>query len=1400
MSDGEFLSLVNQAGTTEVANLGLPPGARVLGVFSTNYLIDGETFRCLTIFTAVELDMFKIWCYDIENDTLYEIYEEPIALDYLTDDRVVDAVNYPENGRDILYFTDNYHEVRFLKCEINAYTPNFLTAYQISLGRKGATGTIALDEISATGGSLLSGTYQFSYRMADPTNKRFTKWSTLTNPVHIYSRDNGVDQVYAGIGLSTTRKIVLEISPSEIESEEFDYMQVAVIENIGPVQPTTADLLDIFLITGSPVPFEYKANTSIGSIPIEDITVDLAQIDTVKTLNVKQNRLFGGNIGYTELLFDAGVAIPPTPPTIPTLADWINNPGGQTWALSATPDTSINGDGGISDYICGAMATEAGSTYSFTITWEVFVGGASAPILEAKVAILDAGFAELDAAIVNYSTVGVKNTTVQLTPPVAGTYLAFNITNNTAFDTKTVELQGATYNAPSAATPGPGITSGSFITAPVSSADAYASDETASRYIGYFRDEVYRFGIVYEDERGNKSSVSPFNLDGLIADNQIQDPLPDVKFPDRSFDPAYSIIDSSNLPRALGLRLDGVRSHPSWAASFEIVRLPRKKKILFQTPVVPMYKLNGIGALNWYPTISQVPAAGGGLADAHIDTAQPMTAGYTYVPKNLFWPELRATEKIEVAQGSGSTYALKGEIKLVRENDYDYAMIYPPQSMYTDGSTNLDPFVFVGQEQLDAVDYALLKPHIEVFSTPPTTSPASETGDYMDTSVLGSFVAVGDRQYFFDSGTGGKSINPQYQNVPITDYEFFPNIGVPASVAGVTVLDYPSMQTTGISGWGIEPSIQKGAVIKLQNTIEDLQAIAPTFANGVLNTVSGGAYIFDGNGPQYPIQVRNDYVDSYSGFVNNDTGIGSDISAVLVANVINGLGDDRYGDLTSFGEYISTGAKYTFTAAERELLQSGTDVSVDIDVWGGDCFVGYHSFKVCDSTYSVVSQNKYSAASLTTATNALKWNRVYPIEGGDDNDAISMPVAVKNSAQYIQVCLESEYNGDARDIDTTPMTATGSVPHYFSTNEVDARVPLNYKYNTNLSRPNNYKVFFPKPEFSFTQNDFPARLVYSDIKIYNSDQAGFDIFRVGNVFDLEETHRGITKLAVAGDHLYAIQQQGITYVPTGERQIEQSSGGELTVRSGDVIGRPIIIDSKRGSQHLRGVVETGGLIYIPDNRNKSVYILGEQQLQAIVKDNETLFRQIFAEPLPEKDVLGWYDPIRRQFWLVAGDSCQISNEALQAWVTDYEFPSQVMGGAYNNGLFILNNTTINSMYTGTVGTLFGEVVTPRVTMSINPDESLSKTFDNVMISASERLQDLDITVRRESSLGDQVIPTVDLDSVSIEGNYRVKVLRDAEDARARGLRAITTISWKAGVTSALQALWCKYRLSSRTPW
>lgn len=155
---------------------------------------------------------------------------------------------------------------------------------------------------------------------------------------------------------------------------------------------------------------------------------------------------------YCVYAYTLGVAASDGPPatSLAALSAWTNKPGGQEWTLGANPNTSVNGSGGISDWIVGAIATEMGYDYEFTTSFEIQVSGVSLPTIAVIWALMDSSYNVLDSAGFNYTTSGVKNETFTLNPSGDGTYLGFFVTNNTPFDTKVVDIESAVYNSPAA--------------------------------------------------------------------------------------------------------------------------------------------------------------------------------------------------------------------------------------------------------------------------------------------------------------------------------------------------------------------------------------------------------------------------------------------------------------------------------------------------------------------------------------------------------------------------------------------------------------------------------------------------------------------------------------------------------------------------------------------------------------------------------------------------------------------------------------------------------------------------------------------------------------------------------------------------------------------------------------
>lgn len=1230
----------------------------------------------------------RIWCYDTESDVLYELYnQEGLPAAYDSDDRIVDARAYAENGTDILYFTDNYHEVRQLRCEIpDPYTAGFLSDYDLSLQRYGANGTIDFNTSTAiaVGGSLLSGTYQFAYRLIHPTKKVYTKWSTLTNPVHVYNKISSTYALYAsGYGLSTDRKIVFNISPSyyEIEAindQDLTHFQVAVLENVNPTATSLeASLLSVDQISlvGNSITYEYKANYNIGKISIDEIVVDSAALKTAKTLAVSQNRLFLGNVQYNNLEFD-----------------------------NQTPDLD------------GTLAS-----------------------------------------------------------------------NN------------------------------EFITHSRENDINLELEKDLSFRKGYFRGEVYRFAIVYFDKYGNKSAPQVLDMTD-VSGNSISGAT-DVKFPERG--PSYPILNALDNPVNIGLKLK-VKNHPSWAVGFEIVREKRVKKVLFQTPVIPMMSVQGVGALYTYPSTPTVTTGGATLS---YSSAQPQDPNEVYVPKNLLWPELRNITLVTNSTGSGATTKVRGETQLTRGVNYNMAMMFPQENIYEAKDTS-----FSGSEQIKTVDYALSKVNSYDYAVLRGLSVPGPDGDYADQERTSTFYSL--QKNFYHSNSGSYSSSLPTSN--IVDSIYVENSSSGSFINGLRVMTYSDLQTEGYQ-LGFQPNTQRSIVCKLNNALDDEGSSSIVFPHGTHNAYSGGTYVVGSSGLKYTYEANYTNESIFKSGINYNSAdyyiyqnTEDPVQVVRIANVINpNTGDDRYGDKDSQREFISTGTKYVFSAEElNNYITKKINYPVSVNVWGGDCCVTSHVFKIADSTYAVQNQNKHTVATYTDDNSLVpRWGSCYKITGSSPDGFLSIPVALKANAQYVQVFLESEYNGQALDIDfLNPVFASHAVKgksvvlnginldqsgSVSATGRIYAKSNLTYSFNKNLIVNNDQKTYFTLPDGFNTQYDFGARIHYSDVKIYNSTNQGFDIFRVLDYYDLEESGGNITKLSVAGDDLYAIQNRRIVYLPVGSRQIETADSGILAVGTSSVLSQARIIDPLRGGQHLAGIVEAGNIVLIPDKANKAVYALSGGQIKIISDDGvSSTFRSKFGTVFVEKNLRGVYDPIRKEYWIFSNTNpkfCLVYNFSLEQWISNYEFDATLYGGRYTNqNLYLLgkanNQISVYSMYTGDYTNLMGTEVTPRVSFVVNPDNDYAKTFDDVMISATERLENIDFIVDRELSMGDQTVSEVNLDVFPVEGNYRIKTLRDPRNERLRGVRMRSTARWKKNnIASTISAIYTKYRLSSRTP-
>lgn len=132
-----------------------------------------------------------------------------------------------------------------------------------------------------TGGSLLTGSYQFAIQYANSLGEGYTSFYGFTNAVGIFD-----DKVTPNFGTQTTKSIVIKIEGLDT-SGLYDYFNIVAIKTINGT--TSFDLIDTLPVNTDTLTYTYTGNTKgviqlsendiIERFPYYDIAQDIAATD-----------------------------------------------------------------------------------------------------------------------------------------------------------------------------------------------------------------------------------------------------------------------------------------------------------------------------------------------------------------------------------------------------------------------------------------------------------------------------------------------------------------------------------------------------------------------------------------------------------------------------------------------------------------------------------------------------------------------------------------------------------------------------------------------------------------------------------------------------------------------------------------------------------------------------------------------------------------------------------------------------------------------------------------------------------------------------------------------------------------------------------------------------------------
>jgi hypothetical protein len=372
----------------------------------------------------------------------------------------------------------------------------------------------------------------------------------------------------------------------------------------------------------------------------------------------------------------------------------------------------------------------------------------------------------------------------------------------------------------------------------------------------------------------------------------------------------------------------------------------------------------------------------------------------------------------------------------------------------------------------------------------------------------------------------------------------------------------------------------------------------------------------------------------------------SDIQqALYVANLRAGKNDSRYGNPNQIQEYIHTGAYQKITS---------TGQTVTLEVWGGDCFISKYRYKVND---------EYNVPGYYLPTESGTGGFDFDIRGCCNSFTTRGPSRVyktgtKVSPEYIEMYTEGEanafYTSDQNRFPYYNLTGAtaGTVDHY--------RADAFYEYNFGYSIENFPKKFFSENRLISISNNYPARLIYSDVRSTDLSQDGFSRFRAFNFFDMDEKYGKVTKIALLNDGEPIIGQDdsvSLLYVNKSLTTLQDNS--TLAVQGGTYISDntpPKYLTTNYGVELLRCMIPTENGVYALDTKRGVLINLLDGAKIVSLSRMEQYFRENFSEtyvPWLEHTLQMSYDKVDKVLYIMGALSSDDSfdNQDIIKWLS-----------------------------------------------------------------------------------------------------------------------------------------------------
>lgn len=767
-------------------------------------------------------------------------------------------------------------------------------------------------------------------------------------------------------------------------------------------------------------------------------------------------------------------------------------------------------------------------------------------------------------------------------------------------------------------------------------------------YTGYWRGETYRIAIVFYDKLGFQSfayhlgdikfpeqsedgySWNRVREDGVVINNSGT--LSEKAWPTNNFGEYISkpIIHGENTAnrnyshlRIMGLQVSGIdiSSIKDQISGFKIVRTRTDKTILLQGLLMPCV-FDGVEVFPMPTSAQSFSLLTGSVGDEIASGQNPSGFRYLGLKEN----------------DTGDLYKVRSQVSTLYAPYYDFTGVLPtlqsndnlhlvggcwgPSNAGGSGSSNYNHFFIEADHAFTKYHYSKNNYHFGCLHPYPR---------YNDKINLFSIQDAGPQSELSLAMFGSTFKN--YNNIVDADVFGF--------TAGFELENYGKYNTIVIEHENIYPEGWTPA------------SFLPS--------------------PMY----RTTGIDKYG---NNPVIMGSFIANYKRPN------NNPYGGLTTSS--LATSIFYStghFQPVNNQTFTSPLgDIYNDIEVWGGDCYLDYHT-----------QLRLYADAEDST-----------PNPGGSYDDyavGVSFPLEmnVNHRLRYSNSSPKLTYpnvgSRPSRSVHGTGFS-NFSTGLYMDFKTTGTTVIEQFNINLILFFEEVTFFYFPKPVEWLDNTHYPVRWRFTPTKFYGDIVDTWRTFQVNDFRDLDGKYGEITSSVFILNQIYSLQKSAFGRLRASDRaMIESATVGSLTTGVGDKLDGIDYISTEYGNQHQWSLFKSDNSFYWVEN-NKSKLMRFGQDGKLEVSDIAGVHQFIAHEspyfnnndnPVNNSGITGAYDFDNNIAWFVFKRDRQLRSVSN---VTDITINSRAISGNHIDYPVIEQGDTAIINWTYGTATNFGVVI------------------------------------------------------------------------------------------------------------